>query len=271
MKAAYVECGPSELLSPFAVCTWTRGASPTAVGSADRILPDGCIDIIWDERSVFVAGPDTGPVVLEPGAQLTSYTGVRFRPGAAPSFLHAPASEMRDLRVPLAELWGAADTRQLTDRLAGAPSTNDAVRELEHALVERLDTGVDPVVAAAISAIATNPCLRVAGLADRLGVTERTLHRRVRSAVGYGPKVLQRVVRFRRFLALAPRRDDLGLAGLASVAGYADQAHLGRECIALAGLTPVELVERSDVRLVQDGLTPPRPGCDSTTQQGVRA
>jgi AraC-like DNA-binding protein len=67
--------------------------------------------------------------------------------------------------------------------------------------------------------------------------------------VGYGPKTLQRVLRFRRFVsridaglpAGAERHD---LATLAVQAGYADQAHLTRECQALAGLTPAALARQ---------------------------
>jgi hypothetical protein len=59
------------------------------------------------------------------------------------------------------------------------------------------------------------------------------------------PKVLQRTLRFQGFLALAQagvtatgRRGADGMAGLAIDAGYADQAHLSRECLRLTGLTP---------------------------------
>jgi catechol 2,3-dioxygenase-like lactoylglutathione lyase family enzyme len=206
-RVAYSERAPSELLRSFVVCSWTRDA--TLAGDAptsDRILPDGCVDIIWDERSLFVAGPDTRPVLVDPVGQPTRYAGVRFRPGKAPAFLRVPSSELVDQRVPLDAIWDAAVTQRLTDRLASAASMRDAVSEMERALTERLDGEVDRVAAAAISAIATDPAIRVAGIAARVGVTERTLHRRVLAAVGYGPKMLQRVARFRRFLALAPRR-----------------------------------------------------------------
>jgi AraC-like DNA-binding protein len=59
-------------------------------------------------------------------------------------------------------------------------------------------------------------------------------------AAGYGPKTLQRVLRFRRFLA-GPR-DDLARAALE--AGYADQPHLTREVARLAGTTPSRLIHR---------------------------
>jgi len=47
------------------------------------------------------------------------------------------------------------------------------------------------------------------------------------------------VLRFRRFLAA--RNPDLARAALD--AGYADQAHLTRDCARLSGLTPSRLAE----------------------------
>ena len=69
------------------------------------------------------------------------------------------------------------------------------------------------------------------------------LRRRFRDSVGYGPKTLQRVLRFQRALAgLRPQHEPAdSLAGLAASAGYSDQAHMTREIRALSGLTPVEL------------------------------
>jgi methylphosphotriester-DNA--protein-cysteine methyltransferase len=79
-------------------------------------------------------------------------------------------------------------------------------------------------------------------VARQLGISERQLHRRCLAAVGYGPVLLRRVLRFRRVVS----RIDAGgalddLAGLATVAGYADQAHLTRESQDLAGLAPAAL------------------------------
>ena len=82
---------------------------------------------------------------------------------------------------------------------------------------------------------------RVADLADTLGIGERQLLRRFDRAVGYGPKTLDRVLRLQRLLRAldAGRGDDL--AWLALDLGYADQAHMTREAVRLAGRTPGEL------------------------------
>ena len=92
----------------------------------------------------------------------------------------------------------------------------------------------------------------LAALAEGAAITERQLHRRFVQAVGYGPKRLQRVLRFQSFLALC-RAQHAGLAALALRAGYADQAHLSREARILAGRSPAQLrAARLQVRNVQD-------------------
>jgi hypothetical protein len=69
------------------------------------VLPDGCMDIIWEGATLFVAGPDTiaKPAHTPPGG---SFAAIRFPPGVGPAVLGHLANELRDLRIPLAELWG---------------------------------------------------------------------------------------------------------------------------------------------------------------------
>jgi methylphosphotriester-DNA--protein-cysteine methyltransferase len=81
----------------------------------------------------------------------------------------------------------------------------------------------------------------VGALAREIYVSERQLRRRFHAAVGYGPKTLARVLRFRRFVE-AIDRGHTDLAALAWEAGYADQAHLTREATRLAGLPPLSFI-----------------------------
>jgi len=86
-------------------------------------------------------------------------------------------------------------------------------------------------------------------VAAEIGLSMRQLRRRCHAVVGYGPKTLQRVLRFRRFVARIDAGPPSGqgahdLAALAAQVGYADQAHLTRECRALAGLTPAALARQ---------------------------
>jgi methylphosphotriester-DNA--protein-cysteine methyltransferase len=65
------------------------------------------------------------------------------------------------------------------------------------------------------------------------------LHRRMLAAVGYGPKMLARVARLRRLVALA----EASLASRALEAGYASQAHMNLEVRRLTGTTPVRFLK----------------------------
>jgi AraC-like DNA-binding protein len=206
------------------------------------------MDLIWDGRSLVVAGPDSGPVavVLQPGSSLV---GIRFRPGAAPGFLRVPASEFRDGDVALADVW-PHEADALEDLLHSTASPAAARAALEDAVgrTEPVDAAVDAVVGLLADG-------RRGDFAEAVGVSDRQLRRRCTAALGYGPKTLERIVRLRRFLRLAEARPHDGLAYLAALAGYADQAHLTRECVRLAGATPRTLREQGG-RIVQDGLAP---------------
>lgn len=239
---------PRAELSSFVTCTWERDVPDTGGPSANRVLPDGAVDLVVRGDELFVAGPDTGPFMspLPPGETIA---GLRLRRGVAGQVLGMSATEVRDSRVSLADLWGR-DGVELTERIAGAGTPGDRRRALEEAVVGRVsETGEpDPLVLAATRQLG-RPGTRVGTLSDALGTSERQLLRRFKAAVGYGPKTFDRVLRFQRFLAAARglADGDETLARLAAELGYADQAHLNRECLRLSGLTPRQLVELGPV------------------------
>ncbi len=211
---------------------WTNTPSGPGPG---RVLPDGCMDLLWYDGRLLVAGPDTRAHVTE-GAQ-GPWAGLRFYPGTAPALLGVPAAELRDRRVYLTDLWPAARARRLTARVNAAPDPATGLEEA--ALAQAADRGPpDPLPVRIVAALdAGRP---VSATADALGVGARTLHRRSLAAFGYGPKTLARVLRLQRALALA--RDGTPLAETAALTGYADQAHLARDVRELAGVTPGELL-----------------------------
>ncbi|WP_434598726.1 helix-turn-helix domain-containing protein [Streptomyces sp. A5-4] len=209
---------------------WTHTAPP-APAVAHPVLPDGCMDLLWSEGRLLVAGPDTHahPGGDKPGA---AYAGVRFAPGAGPAILGIPAHELRDRRVELADLWPGATVRARAARIAGAPDPAAALEDLVLRLAA--DTGPpDPVLRAVAGQL--NAGRTVAATADAVGLGARQLHRRSLAAFGYGPKTLARVLRLQRALALV--RGGSTYADAAIAAGCADQAHLSREMRDLAGLT----------------------------------
>lgn len=242
---AYRERPPHPALEDDIACVWSG-----AVTNGLRILPDGCIDIVWiGDQTLTVAGPDTAANVAGlPEGTLT--VGIRFRTGRAPGFLGVRADELTNRSVDLADVWGG-DASVISDQLACASTVEAKEAILEEAVLFRLATARQPHpdLTSAVEVIAAAPSgARVGDLSRELNVSERQLRRRFDEAVGYGPKTLGRVLRFRHFLSLV-EDGHMPIAQAAAEAGYADQPHLTRECHDLAGLTPAELVA---VRNVQD-------------------
>ncbi|MEU0807952.1 helix-turn-helix transcriptional regulator [Streptomyces sp. NPDC005970] len=240
----------SGLLGGRAV-VWSR----TAGAGPQRVLPDGCTDLIWSygdpaapAGELFVAGPDTRAHLAE-GAPGTGWVGLRFVPGTGPAVLGVPAYELKDQRVPLAALWPGAEVRRLAERLAeetgragtgrngagrGGTGQGSAGRALEAVALDRLRGAEppDPAVGAVVAGLSGGRT--VAEVAAEVGLGERQLHRRSLAAFGYGPKTLARVLRLNR--ALDAARAGTAFAEIAAVTGYADQAHLAREVRALTGV-----------------------------------
>ncbi|WP_432832238.1 DUF6597 domain-containing transcriptional factor [Dactylosporangium sp. CA-092794] len=203
---------------------WQRGVQREG---ESRILPDGCMDVIHQDGELFVAGPDTtAHLSWSPAGR--RYTAIRFAPGAAPAVLGVPASELRDQRVPLRDLWPVHRVRRLTEALDNAP---DRAAVLESALLA-VEHDPDPLAPHVLSRLRAGRT--VASIAAEVGLSERQLHRRGLSLYGYGLKTLSRILRLTAALDLA--RAGTPFAAAAATAGYADQAHLSREVKALAGV-----------------------------------
>jgi AraC-like DNA-binding protein len=214
---------------------WERDVGPAP--GPTRILPDGCLDLLWDGRRLAVAGPDTAARwhASPPG---TCYAALRFSGGTGPALLGVPADELRDRTAYLDELWPAAAARELGEQVAADPVaalTRWATRR--SAALER-----EEPLGPRVLSMATRG-MPVAEMADLLGLGVRQLHRRCLPLFGYGPRHLSRVIRLNR--ALASARLGAPLAVVAAGCGYADQAHLSREVRALVGTTPSDLLRES--------------------------
>jgi AraC-like DNA-binding protein len=241
---SYVERRPRPGLASVVSSVWVQRVEPGAGSYRQVDIPTGGAELTCRPGAVpSVRGPSTAPVTetLPPG---TTVLGVRLHPGAAGTVLGLPAAALRDTVVDVEALWGDAG-RMLADTVNHPADAAEALAVLQDLLLARtLSAGPpDPLVSAAVDLIRGDAS--VTAISERLGLSERQLRRRCEAAVGLTPRTLHRVLRFQRFVALTQRyladRDGTvrpTVATLAAEVGYADEAHLNRECVRLTGRTP---------------------------------
>lgn len=241
---SYREYAPVAALRDHVGCYWISCSPAPASPRTHRILPDGCIDIIFDVSpgqcpQGRMVGTMTRPLIVRPSGQV-ELVAVRFRPGGATPFLRLDASEITDLQVDLAEAWR---TDGLAERLADEPTAQGKIQHLERALLMRLPhaSPVNPRVRAAVAIIQQQP-QEIGVLARKIGLSRQYLTRLFHCHVGVGPKVLARVERMQSAMSLARAARRPNWARIALQAGYFDQSHMINECRGLAGLSPGELL-----------------------------
>jgi AraC-like DNA-binding protein len=240
---------PAAKLGRHVACVSVQQVFPGSEPYTHRPVPNGSVELRCEVGAMpQVVGPQTGPLehTLTPG---TTVVSARFNPGAAPSVLGLPASEVVDVSVGADELWGRSAVA-LGEAVSAAASPWEAAAKLEAAIAGRLADAAepDPIAMEAVRLLLPGRTRDVTSLPWKLYISESQLRRRLRDATGFAPKVLHRMLRFQGFLALAqgyehPSRE---LARLAADAGYTDQSHLTRESAQLAGLSPQTLLRNSE-------------------------
>jgi AraC-like DNA-binding protein len=243
-RARYREYLPAPALRPYVACYWTSTAP--GASSSHRVLPDGCIDILFDLTGeqypdATVIGAMTRPLLFETSSPV-EMVAVRFRPGGAVPFLRLSAHEITDSNARLADVW---QTDRLAERIRGEDDNTRRVRQLEAALLGRLADSreLDPRIQAAVSWL-KEPGRSVEGAAATVDVSRQHLARLFKRHVGVSPKQFARVLRMQRLRSRVRRLSRPDWPAVALAVGYYDQAHMIAECRALAGATPTELLKR---------------------------
>jgi AraC-like DNA-binding protein len=242
---SYREYAPTKVLRPYVACYWTRVAPHSPL--VHRVLPDGCIDIVFDlslQRfsEGMIVGTMTRPLLFQPDGPI-HMVAVRFRPGGAVPFLRFAAEEINDSQLELSSTW--EDTLCLADRIREEIHIEQQIQQLESALLTRLENTppLDCRVQEAVSIFQVQR-QNVETVAAVVGVSRQHLSRLFRRHVGVGPKCFGRVVRMQRLLTLVKTVNEINWSMASLDAGYYDQAHMISECRSLTGMTPTELFQR---------------------------
>lgn len=265
MTSPYREVLPPAPLRSLVDCLWVRrGPVPAGTVVPNRVVPDGCMDIIFnlgdaplkdgepDRSTSYVVGAMTRPVCV--GLRgFVDLVAVRFRSGAAAVLLGLPADELVDRTVDLEACWGQGardlESQIFEDDVPGRTTVLGA------ALLRRAENAEPPPapVAWAVRRIReTRGRVRVAELAASVGLGARQLRRHFARSVGLSPKTACRIARFQDVLRRIRGTSAPSWGRLAFQAGYHDQAHLIREFREFSGLTPTAYLAARGDRFLQD-------------------
>jgi AraC-like DNA-binding protein len=253
IKLGYKEFAPPAILAPIVDAFWSL-SPPQIITQTSlpnyRVLPDGCVDLFCRFQRSTGERRITNPMLmiyaptdrfeLVDVNSLIEFVGVRFKPGEAFSMLQSSPLDLSGETVVAQDY--SADFSPLFDQLSTCHSTLHALTLLQGFVLERMlsslpENGFRVREAVRLLSARKGQRLRIADVADKLGVSERTLRRDITQWVGLSPKLLSRILRFQRAVA-SLRASQFDLCTTALDSGYADQAHLGREFRELAGLTP---------------------------------
>jgi AraC-like DNA-binding protein len=253
MIFSYRQLRPERDLAPLIDAYWINesGSPETRAGatSCDRVLPDGCIDLVFvkhgagAQRSrLFASALIEQPTMLGPSSA-TWFVGVRLRPAMSQVVLSVSPMECRDRNIDALEIDSSFSV--LEEQLLSCDTPVEALATLRRHVDRgaRANTHRAPPtrVCSALELLANGPPWMSPGeVARALGISPRSLHRDVVSWTGHAPKVLARILRMQRALARL-RAGRSRLADVAYDTGFADQPHMTRELWRLTGLRPSEL------------------------------
>ena len=170
--------------------------------------------------------------------------------------LGVPASALSGVAIGLEDVFGTRAADSLLDHIWSAPDWPARRRAFAAALVCELDRtdarrAPRPEVVRAWSLLTrSGGAAPIADIATDVGWSTRHLQHQFAAAVGLTPKRVSRIVRFERSTALVRRGHDL--AEVAARCRFADQAHMNREWVRLAGTSPTRWTRDDVLANVQD-------------------
>ena len=250
----YCELKPHYPLRRFVECFWTLESDVPAT-NPERILPDGCVELILNfgaefsqhcegqqklQPRNFLVGQMTGPILISPTGAV-QLMGIRFHPGGTLPFLRLPLQEITDQIVDLGGLSSKLE-RDLLHAASASSSLMDKVTAVEEFLTSELLSGKHDsrLMMLAARIVDSGGLVSVDQLANDAGISSRQLERRFLREVGLGPKLLGRIIRFQQVFR-AVEQCDAAWATVAIECGYYDQAHLIRDFHQFARQTPAVL------------------------------
>jgi len=230
----YREVVPAPHLRSRVECFWLSNGP--AVATPQRVVPDGCADIIYTRSESSSMLRFIGPMTRFqdfPQTPASISLGIRFRPGMCNDFLQLSGAQAANTVLPLDALTPvqAADLkRRLDDCDPPGEQLSICASYLPPA------PPLSPFHQAIAALELSRGTVALDALAAMSGLSTRQFRRKCLEHTALSPKLLARILRFRHAHIRLPLATTH--AGLALACGYFDQSHLIADFREFAGHTP---------------------------------
>ena len=246
---------PSPELQPFVKCFWSLDDEKSDEPVKQRVLPDGCMEMIFHYGDLYKQYFEDGSSIIQPKSfvfgQITKYieiapTGVsgiisaRFLPDGLTPFLDIPVSALENEAVPVSEIF-FDEGKELEENVIGANNNEERIRLIEKFLLSKLtgSRAIDTITKSCVEVIfQSHGQINVVELADRMNINRRNMERKFTSLIGISPKQLARVARLQATMKMLGQKNFTSLTSLAYENGYYDQAHFIKDFKEFTGISP---------------------------------
>lgn len=279
LSTYYIEQKPSAALKAYVACYWEFGPANRVVEgnlaasyedtallslpqeeTMERVLPDGCTDILLEydpvnkRQELSYCGTFTQPFVSarQAGSE-TRIFAVRFFPGGAHYFHGMPTHLFTGGNYRLEDLWPES-IAVIGERIMEAQNFNERVRimdeYLNQLLLRQRTNDCDLMKNLLHRIFVSGGSVEVRELAEREAISERQINRKFGQWIGISPKKFSEVVRFQSVLRSIQSGGGLDWTELALKHSFFDQAHLIRDFRRFYGDSP--LTAAKDLRKLSD-------------------
>jgi len=246
----YQEYNPHILLSPYIDKYWISQGT-VSEEFISKVLPDGCVDIIYafgssaEKHSMTDSTPyiiGTATTIIEHHFSFTTEMfGIRFKPGGITAFIRCQLFEFTNSRIELSQI----DSLFKKDFYQSFPDTDNKhfqIAHIENYLISRLSKAyyVDDRVNYGLQLITHSSGMISPGkLAEEVCLSPRQFERRFKSIVGVSPKNYCRIMRFRNTKEYIEKYNTTkSLSEIAWDCGYYDHSHLTKEFLEFSDELP---------------------------------
>jgi AraC-like DNA-binding protein len=246
----YQEHPPDIRLTPFIETYWTAIGWVENGDILSKILPDGCVDILFSFGDASAANGLQSFLPNIVGTTTTFieviYTGkvqmfgIRFKPAGITAFTRVPIDEFTNQRVDMTLVDSVFD-EQFYDTLPEKKSIKEILQQVDTYLLNKLSYLFlpDKQMLRAVDLIEqAQGQLLLADVASRVCLGQRHFERKFKSTVGISPKTFSKIVKFKNALRNLKTHPHESLFSIAIDCGYYDQTHLIKDFKALTGDVP---------------------------------